>query len=425
MLRAVGNIMRGTLPAQILGIAVLPILTRQFDPAAFGHYQLFQSALLMLLFVASLRLELLILRVSEDELEPLLRTCVTLNLAVAATVSAAFMIVLWLRPETSAQLPFSPLWIALGLAVSGIVQAQNYLLTREQRFTMLGNLKLAQSIVYVIVALAIAFTTRSIDGLILADVAGRVASLVMLWIVHARHGTPQFIVPARPSVAFDLLWRHRALPATSLPGVVMNAGGSALMPVMFFATFGPAAAGQLGLVERACGLPLSMVLMAVTQVFSSQIADKYRARDASIRQTYVRTALTAAKIAIVPALLAALVLPFGFTFVFGARWALAGQIAQIMTVAYFFIFVGGTVNQTLMTVGHNRSQTAWEALWLCLLGSVWIIVLTFGLGPLAAVALNATALSLAHCFFLLIGYRAVGELARGFSSVAASARDSQ
>jgi O-antigen/teichoic acid export membrane protein len=417
MLRSVGNIMRGTLPAQILGIAVLPILTRHFDPAAFGHYQLFQSALLMLLFVASLRLELLILRVTNEALEPLLRTCVTLNLLVAATVSAAFALVLYARPETGAELPFSPLWVALGLTASGIVQAQNYLLTREQRFVMLGNLKLAQSVVYVVVALAIALTTRSIDGLIMADVAGRIASLFMLWVVHARQGTAKFVMPASLPTAFALLWHHRALPATSLPGVIMNAGGSALMPVMFFATFGPASAGQLGLVERACGLPLSMILMAVTQVFSSQIADKYRSRDASIRDTYLRTATTAAKIAALPALLAAFVLPLAFTFVFGARWAMAGQIAQIMVPAYFFIFVGGTVNQTLMATGHNRSQTGWEALWLCLLGAVWLIVPALALGPLATVALNAGAISLAHCFFLLIGYRAVGGLARVFAAV--------
>ncbi len=422
MLRSVVHIMRGTLPAQILGIAVLPILTRQFDPAAFGHYQLFQSALLTLLFVASLRLELMILRANHEDLKPLLRTCVTLNLVVAAAVSGLFALVLLLRPETGADLPFSPMWVALGLTASGIVQAQNYLLTREERFAMLGNLKLAQSIVYVIVALLIGFTSRDIDGIIMADVAGRLGSLFVLGLSHIRRGTFELISPAPLSETWNRLKDNWAHPATTLPGVMMNAAGSAFMPIMFFATYGPSMAGQLGLVERACGLPLSMILMAVTQVFSGRIADAYRANNPAIRDVYARTARTAALVAIGPAILAAILLPPAFELIFGGQWGPAGTMAQIMTGAYFFIFVGGTVNQTLMTVGHNRTQTGWEFVWFCLLGSVWLAVPLFGLGPFAAVALNAAAISIAHCIFLVLGYRAVTRLAHDFLAPAQQQR---
>ena len=85
MIRDIATVMRGTVIAQAIGFAALPILSRMFMPEAFGHYQLFISLLTLLLVFPTLRYEVALLRASgAREFRALAQLCLILILVVTA-----------------------------------------------------------------------------------------------------------------------------------------------------------------------------------------------------------------------------------------------------------------------------------------------------------------------------------------------------
>lgn len=417
MLRSVAAVMRGTLPAQAIGVVILPILTRQFDPVAFGHYQVFQSIVAFCLFGASLRLELMILRADDDQLEPLLRACITINLLYAAAVMLVAAAVTLIRPDA---IPFPLILLPLAIAFAGIVQSQNYLQLREERFREVGALKLRQAIGFAATALALAFTWPTLQGIIIADVAGRIAAFGALFGIRSRGRRLLVLRPLPLAATWRFLVANRQQPLVTLPGILLNATGSALMPLYFFATFGAATSGQFGLVERAVGVPVAMILMALTQVFSSRVGVLLRTRDAAIARFVRRTLGVSALVAIVPATLGFVLAPQAFTLVFGPEWVVAGTMARILLPCYFVMFVGGSINQLFMTLGSNRRQTAWDAFYFASQAAVWVAVPVFGLGPLQTVLAYAVAKSLPHLLFIAMALHLSGRLSREYLGLAST-----
>src|SRR4051794_28489408 len=100
LLKNVVVMLRGSLLAQAISFAVLPVLARMYAPEDFGRYQLFLSALGFLLLGASLRYEVAVINAETDEYAfSLARLCFCINAAVAALTLASGLIVHLAAPE--------------------------------------------------------------------------------------------------------------------------------------------------------------------------------------------------------------------------------------------------------------------------------------------------------------------------------------
>ena len=122
MIRNAFVVMRGTVIAQGLGVLALPVLTRLLEPTAFGHFQIYQSVLIVLLVLPTLRYEVAILRVSgRDELQALIQLCLGCSLIVVSiALLALFLLTSIGWPVEVAELPFSMWLILAGLLFGGL-----------------------------------------------------------------------------------------------------------------------------------------------------------------------------------------------------------------------------------------------------------------------------------------------------------------
>ena len=84
------KVLQGVVSAQAIAFLALPILTRQFSPEAFGHFQIFQSVSAFILVFSSMRYEVALLRAeSDEEFAAVARLCLYLCVgASAATVTS-------------------------------------------------------------------------------------------------------------------------------------------------------------------------------------------------------------------------------------------------------------------------------------------------------------------------------------------------
>jgi O-antigen/teichoic acid export membrane protein len=397
--------MRGSVIAQGVGLLILPLLTRLYDPAEFGYFQIYQSASLLVVVIVSLRFELALFRAEPGrELNATIALCLLLVIIISTAVGVGWASVKNHWPDIYSNFPVPPLIVFSAVLLVGLYQFLGNLVTREQLYRLSADSKILQSGSYAAVASAFG-ALRIANGLIVADIIGRVCSSLYLLKV-LRSG--QIFSIRRVTIA-DLgkaAWKFREFPTISVLGGMINALGAITIPMLIYTKFNADAAGQFALVERALSFPIAIAVAAVSQVYTAKLSNAIRNDPTDIAKQFRGLIMTLALVAIGPAIIGFLAAPSLFSVLFGPEWEVAGQLAQIMIPALYISFVYGGVNMTLVLLGRQWLQTAWELLRLSLM-----LVLLLGLLANPETSIQTVVLlyaivfgSLSLLFILLAGY---------------------
>ena len=405
MIRNILTIMRGTVLAQAIGFLALPVLSRLFAPESFGHYQLFISLLTLALVLPTLRYEVALLRVDDgDDYRGLLRICLILCVAVSLLVAALVGIlelVDW--PDQLDDIPFSPWLLVVAMMIGGVSQVFNLVATREKSYPVIANSKIVQSLVYVGFALGTGAVLADPLGLVYADIIGRVALLVFLgaWMLKA-------VPDMRGKIAWPavrtLIHRYREYPFISTPGTLINVTGGILTPIMIYATFSAASSGQYGLLERSVAMPLSLIVIAVGQVYTSEFSHQLRSDKAEALKAFRKLLKVMALVALVPMIVLLVGGPTLFALFFGEEWQLAGQLARIMAPAFATTLLSGPIHMVLTVLGYQKLQTAWEVSRLALVLGLWSMVPVLSMSLTFAVGIYSGIIVACNLGFVLLAF---------------------
>jgi O-antigen/teichoic acid export membrane protein len=403
MLRSVGTVLRGSLFAQAIGFAILPLLTRLYAPSDFGALQLYQSILAILLVFATMRYEIAILRAtSVVELKSLLVLCIVVNITIGLLLALGCGVLILAAPAwLKGHISFVIWLLPLSFMISGIAQATSYWLTRESAFSTGANAKIAQSVGYCTSSTAIGIVGAGPSGMVIADIAGKIFSLA--WIARfAKSQWQQTPIPITRADITAAIRRYREFPLVAVPGGLVNALGGVMTPIMIYATFSASVSGQFGLVERSLTLPVGLLITAVSQVFSAQISSGLRDGTQTARQVFHRYVLLLFAVGIGPVVLVVAAAPGLFIFFFGPEWAQAGQFARLMAPAYLLMLVTGGTNMTLMLIGMQKTQMIWEIGRLLAMIALWTIARDADWPASQVVIGHACVIGLTCIIFLLM-----------------------
>ena len=140
----IATILRGSVIAQVIGIAILPLLSRLFAPEVFGVVQAATALLTLMLIVSSLRLEVGLLSVHDSQLE---NTWHGTAWPSVATSIAALVIIAALEWTTDSLAAVrAVVWILPLIALlAGWNQLGNYLALRRSAFSTVFNSRVMQS----------------------------------------------------------------------------------------------------------------------------------------------------------------------------------------------------------------------------------------------------------------------------------------
>ncbi len=401
MFKNFATIIRGTVVGQGIGFLVLPLLTRLYDPEAFAHLQLYQSAMLVLVVFVSLRFEVAILRAGDGrELNATLALCILSTLGIALILTLIWTVVVVVWPQIYELFPVPPWVLGPTIIVIGIFQFLGFLVTREQLYGFSANSKVFQAGAYAIIASALG-AFRVLLGMIIADAVARlVASLYLLRTLRGMglSGVRKVSVSDLKSTAY----KFREFPLITVFGGIINSVGIVVTPVMIYAKFSPEVSGQFALVDRAISLPLAMLVGAISQLYMSNFANAVRSNPGEVRTQFHSLLRMLVFIGVLPAAVAFFFAPPFFTFVFGQEWQLAGRLAQIMIPAYLILFIFGGVNMTLMLLGRQVLQTVWEIIRLGCMLALWVFIVHPDMTVEVIVMLHAGILGGVSLLFLAL-----------------------
>jgi O-antigen/teichoic acid export membrane protein len=401
MLRNIATVMRGTVVGQGLGLLVLPLLARLYDPADFGHFQLYQSATLVLVVFVSLRFEVALLRAADGrELHATLALCILSTLATALFLSLAWAGSVAWHPELYASFPVPPWIIGPAVVMIGAFQFLGFLVTREHLYGPSANSKIAQAGSYALIGSSFGALRFSL-GMIVADVMARMIGAIYL--LRAMKGKGfRGLREIRFADLKITAYKFREFPLITVFGGIINSAGAVLTPIMIYTKFSAEVSGQFALVERAISFPIAMLVGAVSQVYMANFAKAVREDPAGVRKQYRALLRMLTMIAVSPAAIGFLVAPELFVFVFGHEWQQAGDLARIMIPAYLVIFIYGGVNMTLMLLGRQILQTAWEIFRLLCMIILWAFIVTPAMPVETVVMMHAGVLGGVAILFLLL-----------------------
>lgn len=363
--RDVFSLSSGVLVAQILLFLAYPLITRIYDPTAFGQFGVLYYAALILVILATAKADMIIptLKNQKDANALLLALiqwaslfCV-LSLLLVLVFMDQLASFLKLTPETSGYLVAVPF---LTFCVS-IYTGLRAWLVRRKRFRKIGLGNIFRAPVNIVVSI---FSPRvfspmaSGSGLILAQVAGdAVIASWYAWCVRPREWRLIFGAPL--SRIRRVLTENKTLLLTLFTSQSIATLHGRLAPFVIVYAYGPVEAGFYALADRIIAAPFALVAVPISDVYRQRASQTYHKTNRYL-QEFWQTIKLALALSLFPVVLAIIVMPYFIGWVFGQEWIGATLTLQILLVGAFFSFNHTTISYGSIIVGANRFIFNWH-----------------------------------------------------------------
>ncbi|WP_425956693.1 lipopolysaccharide biosynthesis protein [Xylanimonas sp. McL0601] len=352
---------------QLSLMAVLPVLTRAFGPAALGEYQVATAIAMTLQPLATLRVEFVLpaTRYSANA-RRLYRTGVLAILVVAAVAIAVGIVlaVVGGGSGVSVSMMSAALMAAFGLTVVDnarlIRSGQLKLLARRNLIS--GLLAAGLQIVTVLVGGSILFAAFSI-------LAARLISMAM---TRGRGFARERVEAGDEDTPYTI---RRIIPSI-VSGVTATATSQSF--VITSGALGAGSAAFVGVAQRAAGAPLTLIGQGLGQVVQSRLAPVVRARRPDLARLVRRQILILGTCSL--AIAAAIIVgaPILAEPLLGEGWGAAGDIAALLAIPMAFQLVVGPLMPVLPMLARERLLAKLQ-IWR-LVGTALVLALSLGMG---------------------------------------------
>lgn len=354
-LRNVSVLVGGTAIAQVIGVLMLPVVTRLYTPADFSVLAVYSSILAIIGVVACLRLDIAIPLPERDEDAANILALALIFSVVAAALSA---LAVWWFPLLIVNAVGQPgiqpfLWmIPLSIWLASTYSAVQFWATRKKRFNAIASTRVTQTIGGVSSQLVFGlWGAFGPFGLLLGQLIGSGAGVLGLGRTAWRDD-PQALRKATWPGMCSVLRTYDRFPKYSTFEAFAN-NGAIQLPVIIIAAvaLGPEA-GYLFLAMRAMAIPIGLIGGAVSQVYLSRAPDELRA--GQLAPFTLKAISGLARTGVGPLLFAGIAAPAVFPLVFGSNWQRAGEMVAWMTPWFILQFLSSPVSMSLHVTGNQR-----------------------------------------------------------------------
>ncbi|HTG48191.1 MAG TPA: lipopolysaccharide biosynthesis protein [Actinomycetota bacterium] len=403
---AVAGLSVATAIGQGLSLLAAPILARLVSPADFAVFGVYIALFSWLASIVCLRYEQAIVLPADDEDGAGVFSLALLS-AVAVSACALVLVIGFGAPISRALgvpslhglLPLLP----VGLLATGAVVAMNYLALRRKTYGPVMRSKIAQGVGTAAGQISLTAAGMGGPGLVVGDVIGRITGVLPYLRLH---GLVDAIRSASTDQIRRLARRYRRFPLISGPSSLINSAGLVAPVLLLTALFGARVGGLYTVALRLVGGPLDLVAASVAQVYVAQFGELLRTGEAMATRRLFRTyTFRLLKWGALPVLALAVLAPWLFGLVLGARWQEAGEFTRVLTPLFLADFAAYPLSQTLNLLERQGLQFAWDT--GRLLGVIASIAIGHALGwsALTTVAVLGVTMAAFYALLAVLGYR--------------------
>ncbi|MBV8552864.1 MAG: oligosaccharide flippase family protein [Acidobacteriaceae bacterium] len=369
------TLMSAIVVAQVLSVLAAPILSRLYDPAAFGVYAMYTTVLMLSAPFVCGRYELAIVPADTDDeaFGLLLISCVTAVLFGVVTLLALqeyrALAFLGLKPIAKYSIA-----VAISAVLNGLFPAFVQYWIRETQFRKLAVSQIVRSVAMTGGQVSIAeINPAGASGMIIGQMGGIALSILILgrtlpsrfasWKTRHRGEALRTLR--------TLAVRHRNHPIFLPWGGLVDALGHKLPVLMLSVFYGPVFLGMYSLADRLLKTPSMLIGESSAQVlFQKMTEPDVKARMPRLIAVW---ALGMTLLAVLPFTLLHFFSRPLFTFALGKQWALAGSIAAVLIPIYWGGLVVSPISNLLVIGNRQALSVLIQVLFLVVgFGSLWI-----------------------------------------------------
>ncbi|MGD6831741.1 lipopolysaccharide biosynthesis protein [Sutcliffiella halmapala] len=395
----VAVLMSGTAISQGLLVAAAPILSRLYDPEAFGIFTLFSSIVIVLSVIATWRYELAIVLPKEEE--DAANVLWISNICVLLTTFISIILILlfgdmFSRAMDSPELKPWLWWLPISIFASGIFQSLNYWYTRKQHFGRVASSKALRSVGTLGVQIPMGLLSATPLGLVIGYVVGHIVSFITLLM----HFIKNYKVSVKESISVEkskkVAAEYKDFPKYSAPQAFINSLSQNIPAFLLAYYFGPEVVGLYSLSHRLLNMPITLIAQSVKQVFLQRASTAFNNGE-NVYRLLVKATLGLLALGVIPSII---IIIWGkplFGFALGSNWYEAGGYAQWMILWLFIGFVNSPSFVVIQVYGYQKYLMYYEILLFA------ARTLTIVIGGLYYTALTSIALySIAGAIFNLV-----------------------
>jgi O-antigen/teichoic acid export membrane protein len=354
--------MSGTALAQALQFAVSPILSRLYDPSAFGLLGVFLATKAIISVASAAKYELSIVLPEKDEVAANLFvlgsgivTIVSLLVLGGVAVGRTELATLIGEPDLAPYL----WWLPLAVLAAGLYQVLNYWATRKKHYSRLSVSQGVRSVGVSSTQVPAGYFRVGTTGLIGGQVAGEVLATAVLGVQILREDFRQI----RDNISLSRMKQgatsYKKFPMYTAPQDFVNSASQNIPSYLLAFFFNPAAVGFYWFTWRLLKAPSRLIKEAIRKVFYQRISEKY-SEGKDLFPDLWRTTAGLAGLALIPVLIIGIAGPPLFGFMFGDEWVRAGNYAQWLVLWWFFGFVNVPAMMLIHTFGLQHLLFGYE-----------------------------------------------------------------
>lgn len=357
ILRDVLRLVTGTVGGRAIALAAMPFVTRLYSPQDFALLAVYLAAVGMIGTIACLRFDVAI-PVAQDEGDA--AHLLVLALLIAVGMAGAGLVAVLLAPDRIVALLGQPalrpwLWLVpLGVLLAGCYAALQFWATRARRFGSIAKTRISQAAVGVATMLGMGWAGIAPFGLLLGNMLNSSAGSLRLGTEVLRRDRAALRQVTWRGLGAAFRGYHR-FPLYSAPDALANIAGIQV-PVLIVAAFAGSEAGFLLLAQQVMAAPMALLGSSISQVYVSRAPEALReGRLAGFTLSMLKRLI---QIGVGPLILAGLLAPLVFPYVFGPQWVRAGEIALWMVPWMVLQFLASPVSMVMFVVGRQRAMLA-------------------------------------------------------------------
>jgi len=374
--KSVVVLVSGTALAQIMGIFTTPIVSRLYDPKAFGEYAIIISTSSIILSIVTLGLNSAIMvPESDDESKEVFMVAFATMLVLATVILIILIIaspfIYFFNIEMNYIL--ACILVYSFVVVNNTAGLLNIYVNRKGLNKVLFYNSLISALATLCISIPLGILNTGSIGLLIAALLAGIASIIqMVYHVSPFKGIPSI-------AAFKNIYqKYKEFILYQYPSNFIVDFATQLPAQVFSTTFGNANLGSYSMNEKILGIPTRLIGVPINIVYF-RTASEYYKEGKSLADFTFSLIIKIMLIALFPIIVTVIWGEQIFSLILGPNWGEAGKLAGFLIVQYVFMFCATCTSYLRVVMGKQKVNLVVSILRLVIIGlSIILGIYLFG-----------------------------------------------
>lgn len=365
----------GTMGAQLLALAALPVLSRLYSPEQFGAFSFTLALAAVAVPVAALRFEAAaMLPINIVTVRALVWNALLSSTLISVLFGATLQVLSVSGSMSLDDYPAVAVWVFSMTLLGAYYMLLSQLSLRKREYGLVAQRSVFRAAGTVATQISWGALALAPSGLLLGSVVGNVIGIGAM----AKRTREFLVFPGWKELpkAWTRYWRF---PTVFAPSAFLNSIGLQAPLIFFTVWFGIDIGGQLGIAERIIGLPLAVIGAVVGQLIEAEVSQRIRDNSGGLLRIYLGLSGVLTGIGVIVGLVFGLLGGWAVPIILGEQWTTAGLMVQILAVTGSIRLIASPLSRFLLLLQKSMANTVLDTLRVLLLIASIVAVVVFDL----------------------------------------------